>query len=51
MPNEILVAFHRVSNYDYHFFIKKSENEFAGQFECLGEKREKHRTVSFTIKK
>ena len=41
MPNEILLVFHSMSNYDYHFIIKELVNEFEGQFECLGENREK----------
>ena len=41
MPNEIPLVFHSVSNYDYHFIIKELVNEFEGQFECLGENREK----------
>ena len=27
-PNEISVAFHNSSNYDYHFIFKKLANEF-----------------------
>ena len=39
VPNEIPVAFHNGSNYDYHFIIKKLANEFEWQFECLGKRR------------
>ena len=35
VPNEITVAFHNVSNYDY-FFIKELANKFQGKLECLG---------------
>ena len=50
MPNEIPVVFHNGSNYDYHFIIKELANEFEGQFECLGENKEKCKT-SVPIKK
>ena len=40
VSNEILVAFHNESNYDYHFVIKELANEFEGQFVCLREKTE-----------
>ena len=51
MPNEIPVVFHNGSNYDYHFIIKELTNEFEGQFECLGENKEKYKTCSIPIKK
>ena len=51
MPNEIPVIFHNGSNYDYHFIIKELANEFTGQFECLGENKEKYKTFSVSIKK
>ena len=41
MPNEIPVDFHYGSNYDYHFIIEELANEFKGQFERLGENKEK----------
>ena len=50
VPNEIPVAFRNGSNYDYHF-IKELENEFEGQFECLGENTEKYKTFSVPIEK
>ena len=51
MPNEIPVVFHNGSNYDYHFIIKELANEFEGQFECLGENKEKFKTFSVPVKK
>ena len=51
MPNEIPVIFHNGSNYDYHFIIKELANEFTGQFECLGENKEKYKTFSVSIKR
>ena len=39
MPNEVPVAFHNGSNYDYHFIIKELTNEFERQFKCLGENK------------
>ena len=51
LPNKISVAFHRGSNYSYHFIIKELANEFKGQFECLGENKEKYKTFSIPIKK
>ena len=47
MSNEILVAFHNESNYDYHFVIKQLANEFEGQFVCLREKTEDRRVHNF----
>ena len=44
VPGEIPVVFHNSSNYDYHFIIKELANEFEGQFECLGENKEKYKT-------
>ena len=35
-PKEIPLVFHNGSNYDYHFIIKKLEEEYEGQFSCLG---------------
>ena len=51
MPNEIPVAFHNGSNYDYHFTIKELANKFEGQFQCIGENKEKYKTFSVPIKK
>ena len=50
VPNEIPVVFHNGSNYDYHFIIKELANEFEGQFECLGENKEKYKIFSVPIK-
>ena len=44
MTNEIPVVFHNGSNYDYHFIIKELANGFEGQFECLGENKERYKT-------
>ena len=43
VSNEIPVVCHRDSNYDYHSIIKELANEFEGQFECLGENKEKYK--------
>ena len=51
VPNEIPVAFHNGSNYDYHFIIKELANEFEGKFECLGKNTEKYKTFSVSIEK
>ena len=39
LPNEFLVVFHNVSNYDYQFIIKEFSNDFEGQIEYIGKKR------------
>ena len=39
-----------VQKYDI-FIIKELANEFEGQFECLGENKEKYKTFSVPIKK
>ena len=46
-PEEILIVFHNVSTYDYHFKINKLTKEFDCQLECLGENTEKY--ISFTV--
>ena len=51
MPNKIPEDFHKVSIYDYHFIIKELVNEFDGQFECIGEKKEYYKTFTVPIKK
>ena len=51
VPNEIPAVFHNASNYDYHSIIKELANEFEGQFECLGKKKEKYKAFSNPIKK
>ena len=50
-PREIPVVFHNGSSYDYHFIIKGLAEEYAGDFECLGENKEKYITFSVPIKK
>ena len=40
-PREIPGVFHNGSSYDYHFIIKGLAEEFEGNFECLGENKEK----------
>ena len=51
MPNEIPAIFYGSSNYDYNFIIKELENEFEGQFECLGKSTEKYKMFSVPIEK
>ena len=51
MPNDIPVAFHNGSNYDYHFIIKELAEELEGEFECLGKKTEKYKTFSVPMEK
>ena len=51
MLHEIPEVFHSVSNYDYHFIIRKLANEFEGKFECLGENAEKYKAFSLPIEK
>ena len=50
-PREIPVIFHNGSSYDCHFIIKGLAEEFEGEFECLGENKEKYITISVPIKK
>ena len=51
MPKDISVVFHNGSTYDYHFIIKKLAEQFAGEFECLGENPEKYINFSVPLKK
>ena len=51
LPNEMLVVFHNVSNYDYHFIIEELSKQFEGEFECLGKNTEKYKTFSIPIEK
>ena len=51
IPKEIPIVFHNGFTYDYHFVIKELVKEFEGNFECLGENREKYITFSAPIKK
>ena len=48
---EIPVIFPNGSCYDYHFIIKGLAKEFEGDFECLGENKEKYITFSVPVKK
>ena len=50
-PREIPVVFHNGSSYDYHLLIKGLAEEIDGDFECLGENKEKYITLSVPIKK
>ena len=50
-PREIPVVFHNGSSYDYHFIIKGLAEESEGEFECLGENKEKYIKFSVPIKK
>ena len=50
-PREISVIFHNGSTYDYHFIIKGLAEEFDGEVEYLGEKKEKYISFSVQIKK
>ena len=45
------VIFHNGSSYDYHFIIKGLAEEFEGDFEYLGENKEKYIMFSVPIKK
>ena len=51
VPNGNSVVFHNGSNCDYQFTIKEIANEFEGQFECVGENREKYKALSVPIEK
>ena len=50
IPKEIPKLFHNGSTYDYDFIIKELAEEFEGEFECLGENKEKYITFSVPIK-
>ena len=50
-PQEIPVKISNGSKYHYHFIIKELTEEFKGQFECLGENKEKCISFSVPIKK
>ena len=51
VPNEIPAVFRNGSNYDYHFIIKESANEFEGKFKCLEENTEKYKKFFVPIEK
>ena len=50
-PREIPVIFHNGSNYDYHLIIKGLAKELKGDFECLGENKEKYINFQYQLKK
>ena len=50
-PREIPVIFHNGSSYYYHFIIKGLTDEFEGEFECLGENKEKYIKFLYQSKK
>ena len=50
-PRGIPVIFHNGSIYDYHFIIKGLAEEFDGDFEFLGEDKEKYITFQYQSKK
>ena len=50
-PRKIPAIFHNGSSYDYHFIIKGLAEEFDGDFECLGDNKEKYMKFSVPIKK
>ena len=41
VPKKIVIAFHNISNYVYHFMIKELAEEFEKQLSSLGESTEK----------
>ena len=40
VPKSIHIVLHNGSNYDYHFIMKESAEEFKKQFICFGENAE-----------
>ena len=46
-----LQFFHNDWKYDQHLIIKKLENQFDGQFQCIGENNELYKSFSVPIKK
>ena len=48
---EIPVAFHKDSNYDYHFITKELGSKFEEKFECLRKNAKTYKTVSVPIEK
>ena len=51
VPQEIPVPIHNGSTYDYHFLIKELVEDFKGEFEGLGENKEKYISFLIPIKK
>ena len=50
-PKEIPIVFRYRSNYDNYFMIKELEEEFEGNFTCLGENTEKGNLFSSNRKR
>ena len=51
VPKKNFVVIHNGSTYYYHFIVKQLAGELKGQFEWLGENKEKYITFSVPIKK
>ena len=51
VPQEIPVPIHNGSTYDYHFLIIELVEDFKGEFEGLGENKEKYISFLIPIKK
>ena len=51
VSKEVLVVFHNVSTYVYHFIIKQLAEEIEGDFKRLGENTKKYITFSLPLKK
>ena len=51
VPKKIPIAFHNVSNYDYHFIIKELAEEFQKQFTRLGQSSKKYITFTVPVEK
>ena len=45
------MVFQNAPKYDYHFIIKELPEKFKGQFQCLGENKEKRIIFSVPMKK
>ena len=51
VPNRIPAVFHSGSNYDYHFIIKESVNEFHNNLKVLGRAQRSTKCFSVPIEK
>ena len=51
MSKKIPIVFHNGLNYDYHFIIKESAEEFKKQITCLQENTPKYVTFTVSIEK
>ena len=51
VPKKIHIVFHKGSNYDYHFIIKKLAEEFKKQLTCSGKNTEKYIILAVPIEK